>query len=320
MTRPLLAWTWEFLGETHYLHSEGLHLPIADMCPVNLKILRESGTGIPKIVNQTEDKIQSNAGSVWLSSYLDDRTIKFTLLLHEHNNVGIDKIMRARREVATWFNPSSTAPDGVLTCYSSEVERAINARPAALPFDWIYNEFGEFQMDLELLCADPLWYDPAIKSSTFASAVSTDQITLDHVLPHVLCSDGSFSATANLTNAGDWATFPTIVVTGPAYNVIINNSSTGETMASTYAISAGKTATYNLQYGYKTITDSDGNNLISYLIPGGQLSTFHLAPDSEYNAGGAKVAPGGINSVFVSCGGTAATSVTITWYNRYLTN
>ena len=79
----------------------------------------------------------------------------------------------------------------------------------------------------------------------------------------------------------------------------------------TYTLAAGVTVTFDLRYGYKTVTDNLGNNLIGTLTTDSDLATWHLAPDPE--------APGGVNSIAVSgFYGSADSSIQILYKTRYI--
>lgn len=312
-----MRWTWNYLNNLRTLHN--CDYPVYITGCAQIRVVREQDTGMPPNENELEDRVQQSAGRVWLFNYLDARTLRLTLSIFgdQAKSIGSRDIQTAKRILAQWFNPQPSAPDGVLTFYSDDgTIRAINARyDQGLEYDWLYTDQGEFVTDVRLLCADPLWYDPTVQSLTLTG--SGESLALCYSLPYTLCS--GVGATQQAVNAGDWATYPIIRVNGPAGNVTIQNTTTGETIAATYTLAAGKSAIYDLRPGYKTVFDSDGNNLMSTLLQPNDLASFHLACAYEYNEGGGIIAPGGINLIAISSTATNTDAV-MTWYNRYLTN
>jgi hypothetical protein len=87
---------------------------------------------------------------------------------------------------------------------------------------------------------------------------------------------------------------------------------TGEVLDFTgTTIGAGEWYELDLRYGYKTVLDNSGANVVSDLSSDSDLATWHLATDPE--------AAGGINSITVTGSAvTEATSVHLVWFERYL--
>lgn len=314
-----MRWTWNYLNNVRVLHDDNHHTVIPGAGCVEIQVTREQDTGMPPNFNELEDRVQQTSGKVWLFNYIDARTITLRLQLFGKHayDIGAKNIVTAKRILAQWFNPQPTAPDGILTFYDDEgIVRAINARyDRGLDYDWVYLDQGTLEADLRLLCPDPLWYDPELQEVTWSS--SGDNLVLCYTLPYSLCV--GVGATQTVVNAGDWATYPIIIIDGPAFDVTIQNTTTGESIGATYSLAAGKSATYNLAPGVKTIFDSDGNNLMSTLIQPNDLATFHLACAYEYNESGVQIAPNG-NNVITITSGASSTVARMTWYNRYLTN
>ena len=73
-----------------------------------------------------------------------------------------------------------------------------------------------------------------------------------------------------------------------------------------------KIVTITTEYGNKTITNEDGDNLIGTLTTDSDLATFHVAPDP--------VAPDGENVFRVQGAGadSSATNMVVKYYTRYI--
>ena len=94
---------------------------------------------------------------------------------------------------------------------------------------------------------------------------------------------GTIDQTAVRTYEGSWDEFPTVRITGPATNAVLENVTSGDKLDFTgTAISAGTSYVLDLRYGYKTVTQDDGTNRIDKLTNDSDLATWRLlaAPDA----------------------------------------
>lgn len=148
---------------------------------------------------------------------------------------------------------------------------------------------------------DPIARDPRTVSATFATTGASG--TFPITFPYTFIAGSGGQQTINY--AGTFITYPTIFIAGPTTSPLITNITTGEHIQFTFTLAAGEYATADLSYGHKTVTKSDGSNLIGYVSSDSNLATFHLNP--------------GTNVVQVLATGTSvASSVILTWYNRYI--
>lgn len=184
-----------------------------------------------------------------------------------------DSALRSQlRTMMTWFNTTSTpgtlrstAPDAStrdLTCYYYD----------GLPLDESYpNKFTTWALvPLQLLAADPFWYDT---STTTAGPYSNTQM----------------GSSQTINNTGDYLVYPTWTLTGPFVNMVITNTTTGQAIKLTanggVSLVNGDTLTINTSAGTivknssnsidKLTTDSilfalaKGNNSITFTYTGG---------------------------------------------------
>lgn len=164
--------------------------------------------------------------------------------------------------------------------------------------EWSFTEVVRF------VAHDPLWYDPQIQSLVFSDIDPTFVFPVTFPITF-----GAFGASTQITYDGTWLSYPTFVVTGPLAGFRIENVSTNKLIQLDYSLPAGYTMTITL-HGRKTITRSDGMNLMGYLSPDSDLATFALLPEPEVTDG--------INSLRVGGSGASGTSqVVIYWYKRY---
>ena len=181
---------------------------------------------------------------------------------------------------------------------------------------------------VQLVAHDPVWYDPDADShaSTLADSDTGDELVFDtpagvvgptsifgtvDYLTFGMSSINQSLTSGEITTDGDWYTFPTIVVTGPAVGFEIENLISGHQITLDYSIAAAEVVTFDLRYAYKTVTNAVGDNLAGYVPPTDDLADFCLWPDP--------LATDGENDMRIFCGdATPATSVVVSWYDRYL--
>jgi hypothetical protein len=104
---------------------------------------------------------------------------------------------------------------------------------------------------------------------------------------------------------GTWLTYPVITAIGPITGLVITNNTTGQVITTTGAIAAGRTYTYDLRYGKKTVYDDLGNNQIATIAASSNLASWAIVT--------------GVNSI--SIGASASSSpaaVSITYYTRFV--
>ena len=101
---------------------------------------------------------------------------------------------------------------------------------------------------------------------------------------------------------------PLIVVTGPAENPAVENTTLGTRIEMDYTLALGETVTIDTLA--LTVTNQAGTNLLPYTT--GDLATFGLSPPPQ--------APDRQNEVFVTfSNGIPGTSAAyLTWRNRYV--
>lgn len=174
------------------------------------------------------------------------------------------------------------------------------------------DEFGFWEV-LRFVAYDPLFFDPDEKSEVYALAVATHLVFPVTLVPgpDMVFGPSMVHDTANIAYGGTWQSLPVIEIVGPAQQPMVENLTTGELIWLQYDVPAGRTVTIDLAYGVKTVVDDLGTNLIGTVSDDSDLATWHLAPDPE--------APLGVNQVLVHfAGASPASSVTISWYDRFI--
>jgi hypothetical protein len=128
----------------------------------------------------------------------------------------------------------------------------------------------------------------------------------------IASGDFLIGETFTIAYMGDWLEYPIIKINGPITNPIVTNVTTGDTLDLTgVALGNDDSVTIDCRYGHKTITHSNGANMIANLSADSDLATFHLAPVDGLDETKANV---------ITVAGELAstqTRVDITYYNRY---
>lgn len=163
---------------------------------------------------------------------------------------------------------------------------------------------------VQLYAPDPTWYAPAQLFTTWTYSINDELSFPTKGFPVEFGSD-QISATQTLTYGGTWLCYPLVVFTGPLVSPQIENVSTGKKLKLDYTLPAGKSVTIDCRYGYKTVLQNDGVNLISYLSSDSDLD-FYIAADPEV--------ADGENEFFASGGSAVAgqSSIQLQYYERFI--
>lgn len=289
-----------------YIRPDGVRYPL--YAPPTRTISAEEGFGTPPIEYIT-DTGPLQHGSTVRDFRLQPRTVQFVVM---QNFTSRAEYRDGRAALLDVLRPNRTtdfATKGKLLYYLAngakrQLDVMLESGPGFTPDQGGWRAWS-FTEVLRFIAHDPLWYDPAQQSSTFAT-ISPAELVFPATFPVLF---GSLGAINNVTYTGTWLSYPTFVVTGPLSSFRVENTSTNKKIQLDYTLPAGYTMTITLN-GQKTISRSDGVNLAGFLSPDSDLTTFALEPDP--------VVSGGVNALRVGGSGTSgASSVTMYWYVRF---
>ena len=174
------------------------------------------------------------------------------------------------------------------------------------------NNWDEWATDdiIRFIAHDPVFFDPE-EIETIFNFSTFEELVFPIDFPIAFFAS-TFDETDTIEYSGTWLSYPEIIMTGPMNNPIITNTTTGEKIELDYNIALGETVTVTTEYGNKTITNNDGDNLIGTLTTDSDLATFHIAPDPE--------APDGENALRAQGAGadSAITQMVVKYLNRYI--
>jgi hypothetical protein len=158
---------------------------------------------------------------------------------------------------------------------------------------------------------NPTWYDangPVLISYNLGAMLGQG---FPWGFPHSFGTD-ILTALSPIVYPGTWKTYPIIRITGPADDIVITNTTTGEKLDMTgRVLLAGETIVIDMTPGMKTITHSVYGPIMYWLTSDSDIGTFHFAAHPD--------AMGGINTVtVVFTGGMSTSTVQISYTVRYL--
>lgn len=216
---------------------------------------------------------------------LDPRILQIPLVVKNESATPRMQSYAIRQALLDIFRPQDS---GLLTVtYGTKVRNIAVKVLGGLTFDVDPQDY-HVRTVVQLRANDPTWYD-------------------DQQFNTITITSANFGLTYNLTNLGNWLSFPQIQATGPVTNLTITNSTTSQVLNIPGTISAGTSYYFDLRYGYKTIYtgfNQTGTNVISAISASSNLATWAI------NAG--------VNNIVITGSATSgATQVTLTWSNRY---
>lgn len=135
---------------------------------------------------------------------------------------------------------------------------------------------------IEFKAAQPWFYDPVDQSVVFALGGGSEAFDIPLDIPWAI-GTSSISQTKTIAYAGTWRSNPIIRIVGPATDAKLENLTTDEKIDFTgTTIAAGKYYEIDTRYGFKTVTDSDGNSKLADLTDDSDIGSFHIEePDGD---------------------------------------
>ena len=235
----------------------------------------------------TDNEIQTRRGAYQDGSTLQQvrlspRTLMIRFLALAADRGGVEQ---KRRRIAAAFNPRNglgtlvwTQEDGTqyaLRCVALSGSPTFLAGRTSQGRSW-----QEVVVDLQ--APDPCWFDAT--ATTLPLAGLTGGASFPIAFP---CSFAVMGSTMIITNEGDIAAPVRITIPGPCLNPVVENLSTGEQIALTLEVDAGKTVLIDTAYGNLLcrLVASNGTqtNAMQYLssdstfwqlVPGENIVTF----------------------------------------------
>jgi len=215
----------------------------------------------------------------------------------------VDEYYAARGRLLSVFSPSNTTAQ--LTVTTTAWTRTINVKVlGGMSYDTDASIGYSLRTVIQLRADDPTWYDAEPHTVSGAAGIAGTATAIPLVIP-LTFGTANINTTTSFTYDGTWLAYPIITALGPITGLIITNNTTGQIITTTGSIAAGRTYTYDLRYGRKTVYDDLGNNQIATIAASSNLASWAIVT--------------GINSVTIAASASASpAAVSIIYYTRYI--
>jgi len=293
--------------------------PVGEIYQFNNKrdkfIFPIDGLGMPPIRYVTQRGPYQH-GETMLDYFLEPRIVQ---VRHRRTSCNRTELWDVRSDLLDAVRPNrqiinSLEPGILRKIMPDGTKRDINVIVQAGPsYDsGTRNGWDEWAIDdiIRFVAHDPTFFDPTEVITEFNFS-TFEELVFPADFPIAFFAS-TFDETDTIEYGGTWLSYPEIIMTGPINNPIITNTTTGEKIELDYNIAAAEVVTITTEYGNKTISNDDGDNLIGTLTTDSDLATFHIAPDPE--------APGGDNVIRVqgASADSAVTQMVVKYYTRYI--
>jgi hypothetical protein len=231
---------------------------------------------------------------------LDPRIIQIPVFVA---TTTINDYYAARSRLLNIFSPSNVS--GVLTVTTDVFVRSINVKTlGGMTFDTDSKIGYELRAVIQLRADDPTWYDATPHTIAGFSGIAGTATAYPVIYPRTY-GTATINAATSFTYDGTWITYPVITALGPITGLVITNNTTGQVITTTGVIAAGRTYTYDLRYGKKTVYDDLGNNQIATVSASSNLASWAIVT--------------GINSISIAASASASpAAVNIVYYTRFI--
>lgn len=307
----------------------------------NSDVITEEGTGMPPIDYITEQGPYQH-GVTPKTFRLQPRIIQYRLRQQFCSSA---EYTTGRHDLLSLLRPNRPEGiTGVLTNYLPN--RAIRSLDVAIAEGPAFKarslgRWDEWAIDeiIRFIAFNPIYYDPTQYSETWVPPTITGfpyTFTFPFTVPRELefpieypIEFYDFELTDVIAYAGNWAEFPTFVITGPAQYIEIRNTVVSTVVTTTttdtgivsvvttntsrteklviagFYLGEGRAITIVLTPAAKTVTLDDGTNMQPYVTDDSDLGTFHLEPGDN-------------NFTVIMRGSGVNSRIVMTWKNRYI--
>jgi hypothetical protein len=209
----------------------------------------------------------------------------------------------ARSRLLSIFSPSNVS--GVVTVTTDTFTRSIAVKTlGGMNFDTDPKIGYELRAVIQLRADDPTWYDAVPHTVLGAAGIAGTATAYPVIYPRTY-GTANINAASSFVYDGTWQTYPVITAVGPITGLVITNNTTGQVITTTGSIAAGRTYTYDLRYGKKTVYDDLGNNQIATVGASSNLASWAIVVD--------------INSISIAASASASpAAVSIVYYTRFV--
>jgi hypothetical protein len=172
------------------------------------------------------------------------------------------------------------------------------------------NWFQRFAVDFKM--NNPVWYDP-VPTVTLArnpAWLGGNGMQVPTPVPFGV-SGSRLDGSVVIPYSGTWETFPTLRIQGPIVDPSLTHLQLGSVLSFKGALGPSDYWDIMLAASPKVMVDQNGVSILRYLNDPNDFNTFRLAPDPD-------VLNGSNTILFTGRQATGTTSLTVTYYNRYI--
>lgn len=235
-----------------------------------------TGFGMPPM-HRLSERGPLQDGVTDLGSRLDPRVIQLVITVLSD---GWGEQYDLRSMLLDWLNPITRESLSLRFTLPDEVTiRQIDCFSTQGP---IYNvghstNKSMLKTGFTLVASDPLFYDPNRRSKTSAAQIGTG-FPVPVIVPMTFGED-DIDRIIQIDYEGTWLEYPEIELVGQMEDPIITHLDTGDVLDFTgYTVPSADALIIDLRYGYKTVVNKAGDNMVSKLTSDSDLTTWNLQP------------------------------------------
>lgn len=139
-----------------------------------------------------------------------------------------------------------------------------------------------------IICADPRFYSVAVSTQSGTGSVSFAGAAFPFVFPINFGGGTGATVTVNVTNAGNFDSYPVVTITGPIDNPWVRNATTGLSLyLDNFSLAAGEYVVIDM--AMRTVTKNDGTSQYGKMrFPGSDWLLITVGTSTlELRSGGA---------------------------------
>ena len=262
------------------------------------------GLGMPRIKRMTSQAPEQD-GESDCGYRLQARRLKFKI---KARSTSPDAYYDMRDSLARLFEPADDPLILKVTLPNDEVRYLDCFMESGLTYPSKDRIRLVQENEINLIAPDPTFYDPVINTNqNYVTIKSGFEFPITFPISF---DSGIFTIRTQITYAGSWFCYPIMYLFGPVSYPLIRNTSTGKWLRIDHVINYNEKVTIDLRYGYKTIRNNYGENLILYLNENSDLADFCLSHETT----------NGVNNIQVDGSGADQnyTRIELDWYDRYI--
>lgn len=207
-----------------------------------------------------DDNRGYNDGMYSGRDFLSGRHLTFTIHTFAGGGKSAQQNFQLLQNALIPQSSGTTTLQYLLSPYDIEMQVSARVRTRLTKIDPEYT-FGYIRSQYTFFCPDPRTYSNVL---TTASMVPSQPLGRTYNRTYNLTyGGGSIGTSTAVTNAGNWTTYPTITITGPALYPTVGNVTTGQYLTINYALTNTDTLVIDLNQKLVTLNGSPARNLLT---------------------------------------------------------